>query len=225
MTIRPARLATELCLFTALTFGNGCDCNDYETPVDQVVSRAKPGIDFTQYHTFLIEDELTYQDLADAGYNPDNIPGTVRLNIDVANDQARIELERIGLTEAAKGAPADLSIVSLASTRDQDAIYWECVPGNWWGYWGWYWDTCAWLQPIYVEYTTGTVAVGLADPKEEDVVFGGVMRGIADGTANVDKRIRDGVHVIFEQYPVTPSMRGDAGAHPNLDAAVPELKP
>jgi hypothetical protein len=179
-----------------------CDCNDDpELPPDEVYVRVKPGIDFSQYETFRINDELSSGDLADAGVDPDDIPGDVRLNIDTANDQARIELEARGLTAAASGAEADLVIVSLGSTQDEDAIYWECVPGYWWGYWSYVWDTCAWLEPVYVEYTIGSVAVGLVDETEQDVVFGGLLQGVADGSGDSEERIRDGVREMFEEYP------------------------
>lgn len=185
----------------ALT-ATSCDCNDDpELPPDEVKVRVQPGIDFSEYQTFRIYDELTVGELEDAGVNPDNIPEDVLLNIKTANDQARIELEARGLTEASSDDAADLMVVSLGSTKDDDAIYWECVPGYWWGYWGYVWDSCAWLEPIYIEYTIGSMALGLVDEKEQDVVFGGLLQGVADGAGNAEERIRDGVTEMFKEYP------------------------
>jgi hypothetical protein len=208
MFTRVSKQKRILYAFLLITAG-GCDCNDDDRPPDQVNTRVKPGVDFSEYHTFRIQDELSKDDIEDAGVDididPEDIPDDVRLNIDVATDQARQELEELGLTEVGEDEDADLVVFSLGATNDEDAIYWECVPGYWWGYWGWVWDTCAWLEPIYVEYTVGTVALGLADPDMEDVVFGGVVQGVADGEDDVEDRIRNGVHVMFEEYPEGPS--------------------
>ena len=64
---------------------------------------------------------------------------------------------------------------------------------------------CAWLAPLYVDYTVGSLALGLAAPNEEEVVFGGLLQGVADGSGNTEDRIRDGVHVMFEDYPEPPA--------------------
>jgi hypothetical protein len=47
------------------------------------------------------------------------------------------------------------------------------------------------------------VAVGLVHPVEEDVPFGGIVSGVADGSGDTEERIRAGVHEMFEQYPET----------------------
>jgi hypothetical protein len=182
---------------------SACDCDDDDLPDDEVHTRAKPGVDFDDYTTFRIDDELSEEDLEDAGIDSDDIPDDVKFNIDTANDQARIELEDLGLTQVGEDEEADLVVGSMGSVEDQDAIYWECVPGYWWGYWGWYWDSCAWLDPVWVEYTIGSVAVGLGDPAMEDVVFVGLLQGVGTGGSSddIERRIRDGVHEMFEKYP------------------------
>lgn len=177
-------------------------CDDDDEVYDEVYARAKPGVDFSKYETFRIDDTLTQDELADAGVEVDDLPEEVRLNIDTANDQARIELEERGLEQVDEDDEnADLVIASLGSTQDEDAIYWECVPGYWWGYWGWYWDDCAWLEPAYVNFVVGSVAVGLGDPEMNDIVFGGLLQGVADGEGNTEDRIRAGVHRMFLEYP------------------------
>jgi hypothetical protein len=200
LQMRRQKLALYLFLLATAT---SCDCNDDSgLPPDEVSTRTKPGVDFTAYKTFRINDEVGKGDLADAGVDVDDIPGQVLLNIDTANDQARMELEARGMTEVGEDEDADLVIFSLGSTQDQHGYYWECVPGYWWGYWGWVWDPCAWLAPIYVEYSIGSMVLGLADPSMEDVVFGGLLQGVAAGD-NPEDRIRDGVHAMFKDYPVT----------------------
>lgn len=177
-------------------------CDDDEAVVpDEVYVRAKKGVDFSDYKTFRIDDEVTEEDLADAGVDPDDIPKDLKLNIDTANDQARMELKKLGLTEIKEDEGGDLVVASIGSTKDEDAFYWECVPGYWWGYWGYYWDSCAWLDPVYVEWSVGSVAVGVADPEMKDVVFGGLLQGVVDGSGDAEERIRAGVHQMFEQWP------------------------
>lgn len=196
--------------FVALCTVSACDCDDDSSlPPDQVYVHIKRGVDFSDYKTFHIDDDLTQDDLADAGVNVDDFPEDVRLNIETANDQARIELEKVGLDEVENQDEADLVVASMGSTKTEDAIYWECVPGYWWGYWGWYWDSCAWLDPEYVKWTVGSMVLGLADPTMKDIVFGGLLTGVADGGGDVEQRIRAGVHEMFEKYPETGSKRDE----------------
>jgi Domain of unknown function (DUF4136) len=195
----PASRKLFLCL--ALVVG-GCDCDD-DGPIDEVVTKVDPGVDFSEFHTFKILDEDSV-DFGDAGINLDDIPDDLLVNIDTANDQARIELENLGLTQVDEEDDADLVIFTLATIDEQGGYYWACVPGYWWGYWGPYWDPCAWLEPIYVEYSVGTLVLVLGDPAEQDIPFGGLLQGVADGAGNTEERIRDGVHEMFEDYPEGP---------------------
>jgi hypothetical protein len=183
----------------ALCLG-ACDC-DSSGSEDTVVTRANPEADFDSYQTFRIVDELTLANLEDAGVNTGLIPDDVLLNVDIANDQARIELEALGLTQVSGDTEADLGVVTMASTGETGGTVWECVPGYWYGYWDYYWDPCAWLVPVYVEYTVGSLFVGLADPSLEAVAFGGVLQGVVNDSGRVEDRIRSGVHAMFQQYP------------------------
>lgn len=199
-------LTTWTCiLFIFAGISAGCDDDDVE---DYVAARARGDVDFTQYHTFSVA--TTNEVPGDAGTAlvlDATIPATAVANIFSANDQARKELMARGLNEVARTATpaADLVVSSLANVQKEGAYYWACVPGQWWGYWGWYWDPCAWMAPVYAEYAVGTVALGLGDDKRAQVVFGGVLQGVADGEGNADQRIRNGVHEMFDKYyPVKP---------------------
>jgi hypothetical protein len=176
-------------------------CDDDEGPADAVYARAKHGVDFSQYKTFHVDEELTQDDLADAGVDVEDFPDDIKYNIDAANAQARVELQTLGLTEADSESDADLIVATMGSTKSQDAIYWECVPGYWWGYYGWYWDSCAWLDPEYVEFAVGSLVLGLGDPEMKDIVFGGLLQGVVTGGGDATERIRAGVHEMFLQYP------------------------
>src|SRR5262245_26781069 len=109
-------------LFLSLCTVSACDCDD-DLPPDEVYARAKRGVDFEQYETFRIDDDLSADDLADAGVDvdPEDIPDEVRFNINVANDQARLELQHRGLKEVDDDEDADLIIASLGSKDDESA--------------------------------------------------------------------------------------------------------
>jgi hypothetical protein len=181
-----------------------CDCDDDDFN-DEVVTRVNPEADFSQYETFRIADGFSRGGLADAGVNTALIPDDVLFNLGIANDQARVELEKRGLTEVGDDAGvADLGVFSLAATSETGGYVWECVPGYWWGYWDYYWDPCAWLVPVYVEYEVGTLFLGLADSELEAVVFGGLAQGTiveSNDQGDAEERIRDAVTEMFLHYP------------------------
>jgi hypothetical protein len=204
--IRPRKQQWVLGSFLMLCSVSACDCDDDDLPPDEVYAYAKPGVDFDDFKTFRIEDHLDEDALEDAGVDPDKIPDDVRYNIDTANHQAAVELEDRGLTEVGEDEEADLIIGSVGKVDEQGGVYWECVPGYWWGWYGWYWDSCAWLEPEYVEFKVGSLALGLNAPGEDDVVFFGFLQGVGTGGGEdeVARRIEDGVHEMFKEYPVDP---------------------
>jgi hypothetical protein len=197
------RAPPKLAFYAFLLLSAGsCDCGEDDSN-DPVIVKAREGVDFAAYQTFHIA-EVPSPLPPDAGAIGTEIPANVRLNISSANDQARIELEALGLTVAAPGIAADLEVASLGSASSESGYYWECVPGYWWGYWGWVWDPCAWTVPVPVSYAVGSVMVVLSDPKLQQAVFGGLVQGVADGEGDANARIRDGVHRMFQAYPAPP---------------------
>lgn len=92
-------------------------------------------------------------------------------------------------------------VFSLGASQQSGGYVWSCVPGYWWGYWGWVWDPCAWLEPIYVSYAVGSLVVGTVDPKLQKIVFGGVAQGTITNEGNPTERIQQDVARIFADYP------------------------
>ncbi|HSC88433.1 MAG TPA: DUF4136 domain-containing protein [Polyangiaceae bacterium] len=178
-------------------------CSSDDTCQTSIVTRATPGVDFDLYSTFAIQEIGAGAGGAggaggDAGRD---IPDDVALNIEKANAEAAKQLTAGGLTQVDPAVEEpDLWIGSAANTKEQNGVYWECVPG--WYWWGWYvyWDSCAWLQPIPVEYSTGTLVVALADSSTSQIVFGGVATGVL-GCDDVDARVTSAVDQIFADYP------------------------
>jgi hypothetical protein len=56
----------------------------------------------------------------------------------------------------------------------------------------------------HVSNQIGSVAVAVGDPALEQVVFVGLLQGYGDGhddPDDIEDRIRDGVHEMFEEWP------------------------
>jgi hypothetical protein len=170
-----------------------CACDD-DDGVDVVAERADPNADFTAYKTF------AFAEAQDGGTV--NIPSGIAANLSTANNEIKTQLEALGLNEVDANASPDLFAFSLASTNEQAALSWTCVPGYWYGYWDWSYTPCSVVSPYYDEYTVGTLVVGLVDPALEKTVFGGVAQDVVDGTTDANDDIVDAVDDIFEDYPV-----------------------
>ena len=90
--------------------------------------------------------------------------------------------------------------------RDTNGGYvYECVGDWWWGYWGWYWNSCAYWVPTYVEYDVGSllIPVGLpivGDPPP-DLIFAGLAQSVVGSGADSETKARQAVQLIFEQWP------------------------
>jgi hypothetical protein len=180
--------------FFGLVFALGA-CSD-DDPDDVVTTRTSPSANFDAYETFRF---MTESDLAPGTAR--DLPANVSANLSQVNSEMREELLEEGLREVGPGEEADLLAFSLATTEDQAALYWSCVDGYWYGYWTLAWEPCVWLEPVYTEYTVGSVVVGLADPAREEIVFGSLIQGVVDNSGNMEERISDDMEDAFDDYP------------------------
>ncbi len=172
------------------------DDDDFDDQIctgDQVVTRADPTADFSQFETFSVAPDDALPD----------VPVDVATNLAVANAAAVAELQKLGLTQVAPDSdpPPDLALFNIAGTQKVMGTTWQCTPGYWWTGWGYVWDPCAWMVEIPVVYTEGTLVVGLADPAAAKVVFGGVLQGVLECSSDTAGRIQSGVARIFQDYP------------------------
>jgi|SRR6187402_517003 len=185
-------IAAVAALSAFMPLGCSSDDDDDDCQEDVVKTSVDPDADFDSYTTFAVLTEEAY---------PVDTPDDVKLNLTTAINAATDELVALGLEEVDVDADPDVVLFTLSKTDEEDAIYWQCR-GGWYGYWGWVvWDPCAWLEPIYVEYTVGSLVVGLADPSEEKVVFGGVTQTILECGGDVTQHIESAVDAIFDDYP------------------------
>ncbi len=196
-----------IAMVAALGFA-GCGGDD-DQPEDVVLVRVRPDAPFATYSTFAIVSSDALPDLPDLPglpEVPDDLPDDIRNGLMATEDAVRDQMTMIGLREVGVDGDPDLFVLDYAATQEEDAIVWQCVPG--WAWWGWYvyWDPCAWMQPVLVEFEVGSILVLLADPDiapDDDYgnyVFGGLGQGVLNG-GNAEARIDSAVARMFDEYP------------------------
>jgi hypothetical protein len=173
-------------------------------------------IDFSGYRTFAFQsDEDASAERLD-GLDP-----AVRRALQIIDERTAIELRELGLTEVAP-EEADVLAFSLGRTRSETGVTWSCVGGVWGGYFGaYYYDPCAWLEPVYVDVDRTTLMVGLTDRQLSEVVFAGFIRNVGTGRRSRARQIAAAVDRIFARYPARPSTSLPDGGLPDVDAGVP----
>jgi hypothetical protein len=182
--------------------------NDNVVHTATVQVESDDDIDFTQFQTFSVVTE----DIVDA---PDKLPAlgeeqqafNQRINelIIEAMEAEPVCLEYIPTDQTSPGNQPDLWAANgLVRSSDEGYVY-DCCGGWWWGYWGWYWNSCAYLCPIYVEFEVGSlfIPVGLPPDQGEQpgAVFGGLVRSLVDSGTPTDEQLRTAVNAIFQQWP------------------------
>ena len=99
----------------------------------------------------------------------------------------------------------DLWAANGLSRTTDGGWYYECVGGWWWGYWGWYWDSCAYWRPTYVEWDVGSLLIPVGPPPESgaepELIFAGLAQSVVGTGADTETKIREAVRLIFEQWP------------------------
>jgi hypothetical protein len=105
-----------------------------------------------------------------------------------------------------EGTQPDLWAANGLSRTTDGGWYYECVGGWWWGYWGWYWDSCAYWRPTYVEWDVGSllipVGLPLADDAEPELIFAGLAQSVIGTGADTETKVQEAVRLIFDQWPV-----------------------
>lgn len=177
-----------LVVFSLIMFG----CSDDDSPTGEVDVEWDQQADFTQFQTFGIVTS------AQTGIDGlPNAPEEIVAFNDYVNQQIRLQLQNLGLTES---ATPDVWVGNLAWLTEQSSIIYECVPGDWWGYWGWYWDYCDWVYPTIVDYEVGSLLITVGEAATQNPVFIGLARGI-EPSVDTRNRVDTAVADIFSQWP------------------------
>jgi len=99
----------------------------------------------------------------------------------------------------------DLWAANGLSRTTEGGYYYECIGGWWWGYWGWYWDSCAYWRPTYVEWDVGSLLIPVgpppADGEEPEMIFAGLAQSVVETGADAESKVRFAVDAIFAQWP------------------------
>ncbi len=99
----------------------------------------------------------------------------------------------------------DLWAANGVSRETEGGYYYECVGGWWWGYWGWYWDSCAYWVPTYVEYDVGSLLVPIGLPPvgdaTPDLIFAGLAQSVVGSGGDAMTKAQQAIELIFEKWP------------------------
>lgn len=185
----------------------GC-ANNTVVATGEIDVKFDESVDFTQFETF----SVVTSDLVDP---PPDVP-------ELGDDQQAFnDLVNQLIIEAMQSEPVCLRFIppdqtseqnkpdlwaanGLAQSTDSGYVY-ECCGGWWWGYWGWYWDPCAYWCPTYVEYDVGTlfipVGLPLTSGEEPQAIFGGLAQSVLGTGPDVETKVRYAIEEIFKQWP------------------------
>ena len=83
-----------------------------------------------------------------------SLPHPSRADVTSADEAEPSPSQTFGLPTDSGEPPKAVGLLSSASVV------------GWWGYWGWYWDSCAYWRPTYVEWDVGSmlIPVGFRHP-------------------------------------------------------------
>ena len=197
------RLSSLFALLVSSLFVLSC-ANDTVVQTGQVIVEWDRTVDFKQFQKF----SVVTSDLVDP---PDLDP----------DQQAFNDMDNELIKEAMQAEPVCLTLIEpedvtdenqpdlwaangLAQTTDS-GYYYECIGGWWWGYWGWYWDPCAWWVPRYIEYDVGNLLIPVGPPpaegEEPEPIFGGLAQSLSDSPPDTETKVREAVRLIFQQWP------------------------
>jgi hypothetical protein len=201
------RFVPFLLLIASTIVAAGCADNTV-VQTGSIDVKVDSDVDFTQFQTF----SVVTKDLIDP---PPDIP-------EIGDEQEAFnELVNQLIIDAMQAEPVCLELIppdqtspenqpdlwaanGLAQSTDSGYVY-ECCGGWWWGYWGWYWNPCAYWCPTYVEYEVGSLFVPVGEPPAEGedpaAVFAGLARSVSGTGPDVETKVRTAINEIFAQWP------------------------
>jgi hypothetical protein len=192
-----------LASFSVLALG----CAEPVVQTASVTVQVDEDADFTAYQTF----SVITSDIVDPDDLPELTDDQIAFN-DMVNELIveAMQAEPVcmtfippeGVTEENK--PDLWAANGLGQTTD-GGYYYECQGAWWWGYWGWYWNPCAYWYPVYVEYDVGNLLILAGPPpvadEEPAPVFAGLAQSVAGTGPDVETKVRTAVQQIFAQWP------------------------
>ena len=173
-----------------------------ETQVNEVLLEAGA---FSEFQTFSVVTE-DVADLPPGDLEPDQEVFNRKVNDLIIKymQEEPVCLEYIEPQDA-EDNPPDLWAANGLGQTNEGGFYYVCCGGWWWGYWGWYWDPCAYWCPQYVEYDVGSLLVPVGLPLSSGeppvAVFAGLAQSVQGTGPDVDTKLDEAVRLIFQQWP------------------------
>ncbi len=184
-------------------------CSDDTVQTSQLIVRANPDVDFSQFETFTVVTAELAPDAPQPGEDEKFFDDLVNELIMEAMTSEPVCLTFIPPDEVTEENQPDLYAANGLARSEDEGVIWECVGGWWWGYWGWFWDSCLWLSPVPVEWEVGSLLVPVGPPPSEDEeakpVFTGLAESIVGTGPDVETQVTAAVQAIFQQWPVDNS--------------------
>jgi hypothetical protein len=181
--------------------------NNTVVKTGSITVRSDDTVDFTQFETFsVVTSAFAPPGVPEPGADEELFNGLVNDIIIEAMQAEPVCMTFIPPDEVTEESQPNLWAANgLARTTD-GGYYYECRGGWWWGYWGWYWDPCAYWYPVYVEYDVGNLLIPVGPPPAEGdepaPIFAGLAQSIAGTDPYVETKARAAVDAIFQQWPV-----------------------
>ncbi|KPK11213.1 MAG: hypothetical protein AMJ62_16400 [Myxococcales bacterium SG8_38] len=195
-----------LCAFFVAPALLAASCADDSSSVSVNVKSAG---DFTQFQTFsVVTKEMAEEnpDFPDLDADQEAFNNSVNNLIIEAMQAEPVCLTFIRPQDVTEQNQPDLWAANGLGRETEGGYYYDCCGGYWWGYWGWYWDPCAYWCPQYVEYDVGSLLIPVASlpaasGEEPDALFLGLAQTIIQTAPDVDTKVREAVDRIFQQWP------------------------
>lgn len=196
-----------LCTFLVASALLAAGCADDSSSV-AVSTRYDQTVDFTRFQTFsVVTKEIAEQnpDFPDLDSDQEAFNDAVNNLIIEAMQAEPVCLTFIRPEDITEQNQPDVWAANGLARETEEGYYYDCCGGYWWGYWGWYWDPCAYWCPQYVQYDVGSLLVPVGFPpaasgEEPDAVFAGLAQAVLDPTPD-DAQVREAVERIFQQWP------------------------
>lgn len=194
-------LVTLVALFPLVVSG----CGDDSVQTSELIVRSDLTVDFSQFQTFSVVTEEIVPEAPEADDDEAFFNDLVNDLIVDAMTREPVCMTFIPPNEVSEQNVPDLFAANGLARSTEEGVVWECVGGWWWGYYGYYWDSCAWLWPVPVSYDVGSLLVPVGPPVgggEGTPVFAGLAQSIVGTGPDAQTKARTAVDAIFAQWPV-----------------------
>lgn len=172
----------------------------------EISVKVADNVDFTEFETFSVVTKEMVDPPPELDPEHEAFNDLVNGLIIEAMQAAPVCLEFIPPEEASDQNAPDLWGANALGRTEEGGYVYGCCGGWWWGYWGWYWDPCAYWCPTYVEFDAENLLVPVmlpgAEPEDAEAVFAGLARSVSGTGPDVETKVRFAIEEIFKQWPI-----------------------